>query len=70
MTSSTSLEKFHIENAIVSSVNKLQATRLEFPQVQFVDRLNLDYHVSQISKKASKKLHTLSRVSIKMNINK
>ena len=63
MISSTSPVEFQIENTIISSVNKVK-----LQGVHIDDRLNFDYHVSQISKKANKKLHALSRVSKYMNM--
>ena len=63
MISSTSPVEFQIKNTVISSVN-----RVKLQGVHIDDRLNFDYHVSQISKKANKKLHALSRVSKYMNM--
>ena len=63
MISSTSPVEFQIKNTVISSVN-----RVKLQGVHIDDRLNFDYHVSQICKKANKKLHALSRVSTYMNM--
>ena len=54
-----------IENTITSSVN-----RVKLPVVHIDGRLECNHDVSQFCKKASKKLHALSRyvnLSIKIN---
>ena len=38
--------------------------------IHFNNNLNFDYHVNQLCKKASKKLHALARIAKYMNINK
>ena len=63
MISSTSPVEFQIKNTVISSVNRVKRQGAHID-----DRLNFDYHVSQICKKANKKLHALSRVSTYMNM--
>ena len=65
ITSSTSPVEIQIENTIISSVK-----RVKLLAVHTDDRLDFDYHVNQICKKASKKIHTLSRVCKYVNQNK
>ena len=56
--SSTSPVQVQIENTIISSVN-----RVTLPGVHIGGRLDFDYHVNEICRKAtSKKLHALPRV--------
>ena len=57
ITSSTSPVQIHIENIIISSVK-----RVKLLGVHIDGRLDFDYHVNQICKKASKKIYDLSRV--------
>ena len=54
-----------MENTIISSVNRVKHLGIHIDV-----RLEFDNHVGQICKKASKKLHVLSRVSKYMDINK
>ena len=54
-----------MENTIISSVNRVKHLGIHIDV-----RLDFDNHVGQICKKASKKLHVLSRVSKYMDINK
>ena len=49
ITSSTSPVEIQIENTIISSVK-----RVKLPGVHIDGRLDFDYHVNQICKKASK----------------
>ena len=65
ITSSTSLVEFQIKNTVISSVN-----RFKLLGVHIDGRLDSDYHVGQICKKAEKNLHALSKVSKYMDINK
>ena len=61
IASPTSQEEIQIENTLFYSVNR---------EKNYIDgRLDLDYHVSQICKKTSKKLQTLSRVCKYMDQN-
>ena len=65
ITSSTSPVEVQIENTITCSVNSVKLL------VVYIDaRLDFDYHMSQMCKKASKKLHALSRVPKYVDINK
>ena len=54
-----------MENTIISSVK-----RVKLLGVRIDGRLDFDYHVNQICKKASKKIHALSRVFKYMDQNK
>ena len=65
ITSSTSPVEIQIENTIISSVK-----RVKLLGVHIDGRLDFDYHVNQICKKASKKIHALSRVCKYMDQNK
>ena len=65
ITSSTSPVEIQIENTIISSVK-----RVKLLGVYIDGRLDFDYHVNQICKKASKKIHALSRVCKYMDQNK
>ena len=65
ITNSTSLVEIKIENTIISSVK-----RVKLLGVHIDGRLDFDYHVNQICKKASKKIHALSRVCKYMDQNK
>ena len=56
ITSSTAPLEFKIENTIISSIKRVKLFGTH-------TRLDFDYHMSQIRKRASKKLHALSRVS-------
>ena len=65
ITSSTSPVEIQIENTIISSVK-----RVKLLGVYTDGRLDFDYHVNQICKKATKKIHALSRVCKYMDQNK
>ena len=65
ITSSTSAVEIQFENTITSSVK-----RVKLLGVHIDGRLDFDYHVKQICKKASKKIHALSRVCEYMDQNK
>ena len=54
ITSSTSPVEIQIENTIISSIKRVKLLGLHID-----DRLDFDYHVNQICKKASKKKYTL-----------
>ena len=64
ITRSTSPIEIQIDNTVISSVNRVK--RLVHIDV----RLNFDYHVSQICKKVSRKIHALSRECKYMDQNK
>ena len=64
LTSSTSPIKMKIENTEISSTNKVKLLG-----IQIDGKLKFDYHISQLCKKASKKLHALSRVCKFMDVN-
>ena len=66
ITNSTSPVESQIENTKIFSVNRVKVVG----GVHIDGRLDFDYHTSQICKKASKKLHALSRVSKYMDVNK
>ena len=57
ITNSTSAVEIQIENTIISSIKRVKLLGLHID-----GRLDFDYHVNQICKKASKKIHALSRV--------
>ena len=59
ITSSNSPVEFQIENILISNV-----IRVKFLDVHVEGRLDFDYHVCQICKKANKKLLTLSSLDI------
>ena len=65
VASSTSPTEIQIESTIISSVK-----RVKLLGVHIDGRLDFDYHVNQICKKASKKIHALSRVCKYMDQNK
>ena len=65
ITSSTSPVEIQIENTIISSVK-----RVKLLGVHIDGRLDFDYHVNQICKKASKKIPALSKVCKYMDQNK
>ena len=65
VASSTSPAEIQIESTIISSVK-----RVKLLGVHIDGRLDFDYHVNQICKKASKKIHALSRVCKYMDQNK
>ena len=57
--------RFQTQNTIISSVN-----RVKLLGGNIDGRLDFDYHVSQICKKASEKLRSLSRVPKYMDLNR
>ena len=65
ITNSTSAVEIQIENTIISSIKRVKLLGLHID-----GRLDFDYHVNQICKKASKKIHTLSRICKYMGQNK
>ena len=65
ITSSTFPVEIQMENTIISSVK-----RVKLLGVRIDGRLDFDYHVNQICKKASEKIHALSRVCKYMDQNK
>ena len=65
ITSSTSPVEIQVENTRISSV-----ARVKLLGVHIDCRLDFDYHVNQICKKAIKKIHTLSRTCKYMDQNK
>ena len=65
ITSSTSPVETQIENTIISSVK-----RVKLLGAHIDGRLDFGYHMNQICKKASKKIHALSRVCKYMDQNK
>ena len=52
----------------MSNINIMSEVKVELLGISIDNRLNFDYHVSQLCKKAGKKLHTLTRVFKYMNI--
>ena len=46
----------------ISDIKVTSEFRVELLSIHIDDRLNFDYHVRQICKKASKKLHALARI--------
>ena len=65
ITSSISPVEIQIKNTIISSVK-----RVELLGVHIDGRLDFDYHVNEICRKASKKIHALSRLCKYMDQNK
>ena len=65
ITSSTSPVEIQIENTIISNVK-----RVKLLGAHIEGRLDFDYHVSQVCKKASKEIYALSSVCKYMNQNK
>ena len=47
----------------ISNIKITSESRVKLLGIHIDNRLNLDYHVSQLRKKASKKLHELARIS-------
>ena len=52
----------------MSNINIMSEVKVELLGISIDNRLNFDYHVSQLCKKAGKKLHALTRVFKYMNI--
>ena len=46
----------------ISNIKVTSESRVKLLGIHIVNRLNFDYHVSQLCKKASKKLHALARI--------
>ena len=46
----------------VSDINVNSESRVKFLGIHVDNRFNFDYHVSQLCKKATKKLHALARI--------
>ena len=65
ITSSTSPGEIQVENTIISNVK-----RVKLLGAHIEGRLDFDYHVSQVCKKASKKIYALSSVCKYMDQNK
>ena len=46
----------------ISDIKVISESRVKLLGIHIDNRLNFDYHVSQLCKKASKKLHALARI--------
>jgi len=65
LTSTTSPIEMQIENTFINNTN-----RVKLLGVHIDGSLKFDHHVTQLCKKASKKLHALSRICHYMDLNK
>ena len=52
----------------VSNITIMSGKKVKFLGISLGNRLSFDYHISQLCKKAGKKLHVLTRIFKYMNI--